>query len=143
MSRVRVLGPVLAAAALAGAVMASDASAAPKDPVEARYTPGYQRCLNAPEGQSTYGMIECASGELKIQDARLNGAYRKAMAGLNPRQKAKLLAAQRAWVAFRDAECASFEDEDWGTLSRINAADCVLTLTVKRTIDLEGYPPGT
>ena len=132
------------AAAFAGAALAGVAHAAPaKDPVDARYTPGYQRCLDAPEGQSTYGMVECAGAELKIQDARLNAAYRKAMAGLNPRQKTKLVAAQRAWVAFRDAECASFQDEDWGTISRINAADCVLTLTVKRTIDLEGYPPGT
>jgi len=135
---------VLAAAAVFAA-LATAGNAAPtgKDPVEARYTPGYQRCLDAPEGQSTYGMVACASAELKIQDARLNVAYRKAMAGLNARQKAKLLAAQRAWIAFRDAECASFEDEDWGTISRINGADCVLTMTVKRTIDLEGYPPGT
>ena len=119
------------------------ASAAPvPDPVEARYTPGYQRCLDAPEGQSTYGMVECAAGELKIQDARLNTAYRKAMAGLNARQKTKLQAAQRAWIAFRDAECAAYQDEDWGTISRIDAANCVLTMTVKRTIDLEGYPPG-
>ena len=138
------MGALVCAVAVALAAVGAPALAAPpKDPVEARYTPGYQRCLDAPEGQSTYGMIECAGAELKIQDARLNAAYRKAMTGLNPRQKAKLLAAQRAWIAFRDAECASFEDEDWGTLSRINAADCVLTLTVKRTIDLEGYPPGT
>jgi len=135
---------LLAAVFAASAVLPGLASAAPaKDPVEARYTPGYQRCLDAPEGQSTMGMIECADGELKIQDARLNAAYRKAMGALNPRQKVKLQAAQRAWVAFRDAECASFEDEDWGTISRINAADCVLTMTVKRTIDLKGYPPGT
>jgi uncharacterized protein YecT (DUF1311 family) len=135
---------LVCAVALALAAVGAPALAAPaKDPVEARYTPGYQRCLDAPEGQSTYGMIECAGAELKIQDARLNAAYRKAVTGLNPRQKAKLLAAQRAWITFRDAECASFEDEDWGTLSRINAADCVLTMTVKRTIDLEAYPPGT
>jgi len=134
----------LAMALAVSAAMAGAAGAAPaKDPVEARYTPSYQRCLDAPEGQSTYGMIECASGELKIQDARLNAAYRKAMAGLNARQKTKLVAAQRAWIVFRDAECAAYEDEDWGTISRINAADCVLTMTVKRTIDLEGYPPGT
>ena len=135
----RAVGGLAASAIVAGAAGAAPA----RDPVEARYTPGYQRCLDAPGGQSTLGMIDCADGELKVQDARLNAAYRKAMAALNPRQKAKLLAAQRAWVAFRDAECASFEDQDWGTISRINAADCVLTLTIKRTIDLEAYPPVT
>ena len=122
---------------------ASPAFAAPPDPVQARYTPAYDRCLASPDGQSTLGMIDCAGAELKLQDARLNAAYRKTMASLNARQKAKLQTAQRAWVAFRDAECASYEDEDWGTISRINASACVLHMTVQRTVDLEAYPPGT
>jgi len=122
---------------------ASPAFAAPPDPVQARYTPAYDRCLASPDGQSTLGMIDCAGAELKLQDARLNAAYRKTMASLNARQKAKLQTAQRAWVAFRDAECASYEDEDWGTISRINASACVLRMTVQRTIDLEAYPPAT
>ena len=131
-----------AAIALAFAV-ASPAFGAPADPVQARYTPAYDKCLASPDGQSTLGMIDCAGAELKIQDARLNAAYRKVMASLNARQKAKLQAAQRAWVAFRDAECASYEDEDWGTISRINASACVLHMTVQRTMDLEAYPPPT
>ena len=124
--------------------LASPATAAPKlDPVEARYTPAYDKCLAAPAGQSTMGMIDCTGAELQIQDARLNAAYRKTMASLNARQKTKLQAAQRAWVSFRDPECASYEDEDWGTISRINASACVLRMTVQRTMDLEAYPPGT
>ncbi len=125
--------------AVAGPVMAAPKS----DPVEARYTPAYDKCLASPAGQSTMGMIDCTGAELQIQDARLNAAYRKTMASLNVRQKTKLQAAQRAWVPFRDAECASYEDEDWGTISRINASACVLRMTVQRTIDLEAYPPGT
>jgi uncharacterized protein YecT (DUF1311 family) len=147
-SRSRTLAALLA---LSFAVCAAGASAAPakspakapaKDPVEARYTPGYQPCLEKPEGQSTAGMIDCIGAELKVQDARLNATYRKDLAALNPRQKLKLQAAQRAWLAFRNAECASFQDEEWGTISRINANGCVLTMTVRRTIDLENYPPG-
>jgi uncharacterized protein YecT (DUF1311 family) len=118
------------------------ATAAP-DPVEARLTPAYNRCLASPDGQSTMGMIDCVGAELKIQDARLNAAYRKAMSGLNARQHDKLQAAQRAWLAFRDAECASLYDDDWGTLSRVIASDCILSMTVKRTMDLEHYPPQT
>jgi uncharacterized protein YecT (DUF1311 family) len=114
-----------------------------KDPGEARYSPAYDKCLESPDGQSTAGMIDCADAELKIQDAALNAAYRKAMKDLTAEQKPKLQAAQRAWVAFRDAECASYQNEAWGTLSRINAAGCVLHMTVMRTIDLENYPPGT
>jgi uncharacterized protein YecT (DUF1311 family) len=120
------------------------AAAADKpDPVEARYTPAYQKCLDGPDGQSTPGMVGCAGDETAIQDKALNVAYRKAMKDLTAEQKTKLQAAQRAWIAFRDAECASYEDDDWGTISKINAADCLLRLTVQRTIDLENYPPAT
>ena len=52
-------------------------------------------------------MIDCFNAELKIQDARLNATYRQAQADLNARQKASLTAAQRAWIAYRDADCAA------------------------------------
>ena len=140
----RLIAAIALAVAVAGPAFASPAWAASKpDPVEARYTPAYDKCLAAPAGQSTMGMIDCTGAELQIQDARLNAAYRKTMAALNARQKAKLQAAQRAWVTFRDAECASYEDEDWGTISRINASACVLRMTVQRTLNLGAYPPGT
>ena len=84
-------------------------------------------------------MIECTAAELKVQDSRLNQAYRVAMADLNDRQKARLKTAQRAWIAFRDADCAAQFDEDWGTLSRISANVCVLQRTVERTLELEAY----
>ena len=115
----------------------------PADPVDARYTPAYNACLASPDGASTYGMIVCTQKEDDLQDARLNAVYKKVMADLNTRQRAKLLAAQRAWIAFRDAECASYQDEDWGTISRVLAAGCVLHMTVQRTMDLEHYPPGS
>jgi uncharacterized protein YecT (DUF1311 family) len=139
----RLAGFVLAAIMTAGAAHAADDAAVVKDPVEARYTPAYGRCMDSADGQSTMGMIGCIGAETQVQDGALNAAYRKAMKDLNPRQKAKLQAAQRAWIAFRDAECASFLDEDWGSLSRINANDCFLHMTAQRVIDLENYPPGT
>jgi len=110
------------------------------DPVMARYTPAYDKCLESPEGQSTAGMIGCVGQELEVQDKALNAAYAASMAQLNDRQKAKLRAAQKAWIAFRDADCASREDQDWGTLSRIDANTCMLRRTVERTIELEAYP---
>ena len=103
----------------------------------------FHRCLDTPEGASTYGQIDCVSAELKIQDLALNAAYRKAAADLTPGQKAKLTAAQRAWIAFRDADCASMQDEAWGSLSRVEANLCVLRRTVERTVELEDYPPST
>jgi uncharacterized protein YecT (DUF1311 family) len=129
----------LAALALAMAVT-TPAFAQTPAPVDRRYTPAYQQCLDKPEGQSTMGMIECVDQEVQVQDKALNAAYATAMGDLNDRQKTKLRAAQRAWVAFRDADCASLQDEDWGSLSRITANICVLQRTVERTIELEDYP---
>jgi len=139
---VRPAWPIALALACAAPAFA-DPPQAPADPVEARYTPAYNACLASPDGVSTYGMIMCTQKEDDLQDARLNAAYKKVMAGLNARQKAKLQAAQRAWIAFRDAECASYQDEDWGTISRVISAGCVLHMTVQRTMDLEHYPPGS
>ena len=113
--------------------------AASPEAMEARYSPAYDRCLDQPGGQTTYGMIQCTAEELKVQDGRLNQAYRVAMADLNDRQKARLKTAQRAWIAFRDADCAAQFDEDWGTLSRVTANMCVLQRTVERTLELEAY----
>lgn len=107
---------------------------------EPKYSPAYDRCLASPEGQSTIGMIECAGAELKLQDARLNRAYREALQRLDqPRQKAALKKAQRAWIAYRDADCASVYDQDWGTLARIEANACVLDHTARRADALEAY----
>ena len=56
-----------------------------------------------------------------------------------PRQKAALTKAQRAWIAFRDADCASLYDQDWGTLSRVEANSCVLDRTARRADELERF----
>ena len=52
----------------------------------------------------------CASEEgeeLKAADAQLNAVYKKALAAMpSDDAKAKLKDAQRAWIAFRDAEIA-------------------------------------
>ena len=121
---------------------AAQAAVAPSE-IEARYTPQYNACLDNPEGASTAGMIACIEAELKVQDAGLNAAYKSAMAKLTADQKTGLQAAQRAWVPFRDADCGSLYHPDWGTLSRVNAASCVLDRTIERTIELERYPDGT
>lgn len=135
----RVSLTIVALALLASALAPTSLCAASPEALEARYSPAYDRCLESPGGQSTFGMIECATAELKVQDASLNRAYRAAMADLNERQKARLRAAQRAWIAFRDADCAAQFDEDWGSLSRISANVCILQRTVERTLDLEAY----
>ena len=116
------------------------AAASPVQAAEPNYSPAYERCLAAPSGQSTAGMIDCIGTELEAQDARLNRAYKAALKRLElPRQKAALQKAQRAWIPFRDADCASLYDQDWGTISRVEAASCVLDHTARRADALESF----
>lgn len=134
---------ILAAALFAG-LMAAPANAQdedlPTDELEARYRPSFNACLDSPAGGSTQGMIDCITEERAFQDGELNKAYKASMETLNSRQQAKLKTAQRAWIGFRDAVCAAEQDEDWGTISRLNAHMCLLRRTVERTIELQGYP---
>ena len=47
-----------------------------------------------------------AADRAKAADKDLNAAYKKLAAAIEPKDKPKLLATQKAWLAFRDAECA-------------------------------------
>lgn len=133
---------IAAVAMAAGVAVGQPAGAVDAALIEQRYSPAFQQCLDRPEGQSTHGMIACVRNELETQDAALNAAYRDALTRLNQRQQGKLRTAQRAWLAFRDADCAAHHDEDWGSLSTISANFCVLRRTVERTIELEEFAVG-
>lgn len=128
---------------IAGATLLSAAPAVAVDAaeIEARYTPALGLCLDTPDGQTTAGTVGCIAEELKVQDAALNAAYRRLTAGINPRQKTGVQKAQRAWIAFRDADCASRQDWEWGSMSTVAANFCVLRRTVERTIELETFGP--
>ncbi|MDO8323018.1 MAG: lysozyme inhibitor LprI family protein [Phenylobacterium sp.] len=121
-------GLLIAAVLLAPAV----AQAAPKSALD--------RCLASEAGATTIGQIQCIGDELKVQDARLNANYAKAMKDLTPEQKDKLRAAQRAWLAFQDADCRSLWDDAWGTMSRVTANMCALDRTIERADELASYP---
>lgn len=129
----------LAALAALGVLVATPALAVDDAKIEARYSPAFQVCLDSPEGQSTMGTVQCIGAELKGQDAALNAAYRALVADMTSDQKAGLQKAQRAWIAFRDADCAARYSPDWGTMSTLDANFCVLRRTVERTIELETF----
>lgn len=113
-------------------------SPTPTDPIVARYSPIYESCMR--RAASTLDMIDCAGRENDRWDGRLNRAFQARMASFNDRQRGALKRAQKAWLAFRDADCAAYEDDDWGSISRIDASQCVLRRTVERTIELEAFP---
>ena len=46
---------------------------------------------------------------------------------------------QLAWIEWRDAKCKGFETYRYrgGTLGRVTAADCLMTMTAERVFELE------
>jgi len=82
-------------------------------------------------------MIECIDGEAQRQDVRLNKAYKALMGGLSSERKKQLQDAQRNWIKFRDTNCSFYYDPDGGTMARVSANDCVMTMTANRAKELE------
>ncbi|HEY3813175.1 MAG TPA: lysozyme inhibitor LprI family protein [Caulobacteraceae bacterium] len=132
---------VLVSAAAAALCLSAFPAFAGSPEIEARYSKTFKTCPGME--RSTAEMIDCIGAETTLQDKALNTTYQKVMADLNDRQKANLKAAQRAWITYRDAWCAAQEDSDWGSISRIVANNCVLDETIRRTIELENFPPET
>ena len=110
-----------------------------------------QTCMDTQEGgHTTLGMSSCLNAEAKVWDGFLNQEYRRTRDYMQAADKDEaeyfpefakraeaLLEAQRAWIAFRDAECM-LRHAEWGSgsMRHIAWADCVLQLTAERAIDL-------
>jgi uncharacterized protein YecT (DUF1311 family) len=90
---------------------------------------------------------ECSEKARISADAKLNQVYRELMGSLrdSPEQetmpKKQIVAAQRAWVAFRDAECDFRTSLNGGAHQWliVNHSQCLAELTVERTKVLQGY----
>ena len=110
-------------------------------------------CIEAtPGGYSTMGMTGCTLAEAEWWDARLNAEYQALMAseraadaewqpipGMLPRPSGAeaLRAAQRAWIAWRDATCTYEELQWWGGTGASGAgAGCRLHLTGEQVLRL-------
>lgn len=105
------------------------------------YSDAYAACMDA-SGGVTASMIDCIGNEYALQDAALNAAYAALRAALPAERRAQLQAVQRAWIAYRDANCGFYADPDGGTLARVAANDCLLRETATRAAELRGLLPG-
>ncbi len=119
---------------------AEHAHAVRPDPLAARYTKAYDRCLNT--GDAARGvdpaMQQCNADELARQDARLNQAYGAAMARLSPAARADLRLHERAWIRHRDQVCQRYAPNGSnGTIAYLEYAICQIDETIRRTIRLE------
>ncbi|AMD01477.1 lysozyme inhibitor LprI family protein [Halomonas chromatireducens] len=99
------------------------------------YTGRYGSCM-AESGGVTINMMNCISEEIRTQDARLNGAYQKLRSEIAEERRQELLAAQRLWIQYRDANC-QFYATAGGTLAMVASNECVLRETAERAQELE------
>ncbi len=94
-------------------------------------------CMEQPGGFTTQGMSQCTSAETEVWDGYLNRAYKARMAEITPDQKTALREAQRAWIAFRDADCGlQYQMFIDGTMRSNIYTGCMLDMTARRALAL-------
>ena len=108
---------------------------APPHPIDATL----ERCVDA--DPSTLGVMACIGNADAAWDAELNAVWAELKATLPPEVFAKLLDAQRAWLAYRDAEyeaLGALYATAEGTMFRPMLASDRMELTRGRARDLRG-----
>jgi uncharacterized protein YecT (DUF1311 family) len=99
-----------------------------------------QECDRSDETQS--GMNICADVDYRASDARLNKAYGEIIKRLSDNAEGRKLlqASQRAWIAFRDAECAfSTSNSRDGSIYPMLMLECLQGSTDLRIEQLGAY----
>jgi uncharacterized protein YecT (DUF1311 family) len=101
-----------------------------------------------PDG-NTAEMAACAYDDYDAEDAKLNKVYAKYLKKMQSMDAdmgnsegdtavGRLKTAQRAWIAFRDAECPlESVDNMGGSIERILGPSCMAALTKERTAQLQ------
>lgn len=96
-------------------------------------------CNNA---LTTVEMNECASIDQKVVEAKLNATYQATLKSLDERKatnvRKKLVQAQRAWVRFRENDCAAvYALHADGTIRTLLWIGCMQSRTEQRIRELE------
>jgi uncharacterized protein YecT (DUF1311 family) len=87
---------------------------------------------------STTEMVDCLGARTARWDKRMTIAYQAALKNAaSPGQHDQLRAAQRLWIQYRDANCLYYGMGE-GTIARLDAAECVRSMTEARARELEG-----
>ena len=97
-----------------------------------------QRCMDATE--STHGMLGCSDTASGAWDTELNRVWKALMSEIGATEREPLRAAQRKWIAFRDAEKQALEaayGAMQGSMFQIMHTDAVTELTRDRVRQLE------
>ncbi len=129
---------IVAACMVAGAI-AAPAPAAGVTPPTIREPFTLLPCVRQPP--TTLGLEGCSEHDIVAVDKQIDGAVR-VLFRLLPDDGARrdLVAAQRAWLAYRRADCLSVSDQyAHGTLAGVVAADCTAARSRRRLDDLRVF----
>ena len=97
--------------------------------------PALKKCMDG--ANTTADMVSCNVKETKVQDTRLNKAYKTAIAALEGTRQQQLQDLQRLWIKYRDVNCAFAGSATGGTIDQVNGSGCVLDMTQTRAQELE------
>src|ERR1700709_186916 len=86
---------------------------------------------------NTFEMVECLKARTAQWDKRMTIAYQQALKDAVPAQHDQLRAAQRLWIQYRDANCLYY-GLGAGTIARLDAGECMRSMTEVRAKELEG-----
>ena len=136
----RAIGAALAALALGlPAALAAPAGAARLSPpvIHESFTP--LPCPAHP--QSTLDLEGCAEQRILRSDHRIDAAARTIFTRLfDDASRRRFIAAQKAWLAYRRADCTSESDRyEGGTLAGLVAASCTADRSAQRLRDLISF----
>ena len=96
--------------------------------------------VTAAHGQTQGEMNQEAAAEFKKTDRELNKLYPQVLAKLDAEGQEKLKAAQRAWVAFRDAQAELEADlARGGTMAPLLRATSLTSTTQDRITQLRAF----
>jgi uncharacterized protein YecT (DUF1311 family) len=94
-----------------------------------------KKCMDS--ANTTVDMVKCNTQQAKVQDTRLNTAYKTALAAQEGTRKQQLQDVQRLWIKYRDANCAFAGSATGGSIDQVNGTGCVLDMTQTRAQELE------
>ncbi|MFN6540118.1 MAG: lysozyme inhibitor LprI family protein [Nostoc sp. EkiNYC01] len=96
--------------------------------------------LNCNNAQTQTQINECSRLSYQNADKKLNAAYQQLLPKLDRTRKQKLIAAQQAWIKFRDTTC-EFEKSEYegGSIAPTIYFGCLENTTKERTQQLQEY----
>ncbi|HEY5195988.1 MAG TPA: lysozyme inhibitor LprI family protein [Solirubrobacteraceae bacterium] len=93
------------------------------------------------EAQTTLGMEGCSEQAILKTDAQIDAVAKKifSMLGTDAARR-RFVTAQRAWLTYRNADCASVSDKyAGGTLAGVLAAGCTSQRTTRHLTEIRAF----